>query len=420
MKTIKLVILVLLLLTMAACNNREAKRYWQETVEARLQGQKYVNLRVEVDGYSVLKGKVFDSISTRTFDIHLTPGGLYIHDDFRYKLLTKDSLFIYHYNDGSFTYGNHTQVKTQFEKNIFDYLLSGWTRDLDELIPFYLTPEKNSSFVLDLFDMKYIGIDTVGDSVHVLRLASRWPWKEKAHDGSTIKSTANVGIWVDDATGMVSRVLRTVHCVNDSWGSEIDEITDLRILDILLEAPQLDESLYRKNPERDSSIEFYNINAGEVSPSDFGTWVSEDEADMDAFLDAPIVNTLFDTTTLRRSEGWVLVGFWMYGCRGCVRFMQSLQQEQESLGYRKLEREGVSIMCLNVISSMNEHFREYAKRFGMEDIVYSAKGIGETVSYENMPYYFLLSPEKDVVYQGISLGENYEEVLKAMEKYIRR
>lgn len=389
--------------------------YWQETVVKRIQGQTYVNLRVVMDEYSICKGQNFSIMPTDTIDVHLTPKGLYLKDSYQYTLLTKDSIFVFHFQDGNYSYGRTKGVKSETEDVLLGQLLNGRTyRNLLEMIPFYLNPKNKKAFRPKEFN-EHVGVDVVGNSA-VIRYVNRKPWKEKFPDGKPFQSSENIVVWVDNATGLVTRVRKTIHSTSEGM-SPSNDIVDIRISEISFEKTDIDESLYRKNTCSDSSIAIYNINKKEISPSVAG--VAPEEENLAGFLDAPLIRSSLDTTTLRLAEGWVLVQLWTFGCAPCARFALTMEQERRTLGYRKLEHEGISVMCLNNHSSVTESFKSHVNQFNISDIGYSAKSILGTLNYDAYPYYILLSPDKKIVFRGTDLGEEYRNVLDAKKRYSR-
>lgn len=410
-KTIGIVLAVSLLCGQTACSQNEMKEYWKEKVEGCLFGQQYVNLRVVVDEYSVFNGVEFDIMPTDTIDIHVTPQGLYMKNKFVYKLVTKDSIFAYHFQEGNYTYGRTRGVKTKIGKLIRDQLYDRQHKYLDDLLPFYLKPNKKSSFML----RKFSRMELIGGSM-VMWYTTQPAWKEYFPDGQPIKCSENHVVWIDDISGLVTRVRRTIHKTSNGIDPS-DDIYDLRIIDVNFDKPTIDESLYRKKHTVDSNVAFYNLNNDECSPSLVGSYVDEN---LDGFQKAPLVNASYDTTALQNFEGWVLVNFWTFGCKPCVQFAKQLQHEQTTLGYRKLEKEGIKLVCLNPISTITESFISYVKQYQMSDITYSAKSVADHINWKGYPYYILISPKKEIVFQGSYLGENYKNILEAKKNYTQR
>ena len=411
MKSLKLLAAMLLMGSTVACSQNVAEKYWQEKVVQRLSGQEYVNLRVEIDEYSICNGKEFGIRPTDTLDLHLTPEGFYLKDNDRYKLITEDSIFVYYFKDGYYTYGRTTKLKSRFEKAIYGQLFRRSYDLLMELLPFYLEPKDKKSFKVREFTY----MDYVGSSV-VLRYSTRKPWKDKFYDGVPYENSESIVAWVDDSTGIITRVRRTIHMTSEGI-APADEIVDMRISDISFGKVDIDESLYRKQPSKDTTIAFFNMNKDEFSPSD-GIIVSPNEIDLDVLLDGPLINAGLDTTILRGIEGWVLVDIIGFHCAPCIQFTKQMEKERQELGYRRLEHEGIKVMCVIPHSTDIATFTAFLERHKISDIAYSAPALDGLIKY--VPDYILLSPDKQIVFRGSSLGKEYEKLLKAKKKFIRR
>lgn len=415
MKAIKLfgaLMTLMILEGTVACSQNVAEKYWKEKVVKHLFGQEYVNLRVAVDEYSVCNGQEFDILPTDTIEIHVMPKAIYTKNSYCCKLLTKDSLFRYDFREGNYTYGNHARQESEVESSIFGLLLDDWFREAEKQISFYLTPRNEQVFSIQQF----IGMDLIGNSA-VLWYSMRKPWTDRLKDGSPVEKNESIVAWVDDATGIITRVRRTLHMTSEGT-APADDIIDIRIIDVSFEKVDIDERLYRKTPTNNDSIRFYNINKGEASLSIADRFVEKE--DLNRFLNAPLINVSLDTTSLRNIEGWVLVDIWSFGCKPCAKFAKQMEQEQAELGYRKLEHEGIKVVCLNPHSLVTETFKAYVKRFKISDIAYSAQTINGVMDWRGYPYYFLLSPDKKIVYRGNNLGENYENILKAKKEHSKR
>ena len=141
---------------------------------------------------------------------------------------------------------------------------------------------------------------------------------------------------------------------------------------------------------------------------------SSDTIVTDKLLDFPLVDLNNDTTTLREQDGWVLLNFCTLTSEYSMRQLDIYAQEKDSLGYRILEKKGVKIMAIEHRSNNMEYIEKYAKKHSSEDITYSAKGIFNAIDVQFWDYYYLISPDKKVVYRTDKLGD-YSEILKKIE-----
>ncbi|MBR2050862.1 MAG: hypothetical protein IJ961_00110 [Bacteroidales bacterium] len=128
----------------------------------------------------------------------------------------------------------------------------------------------------------------------------------------------------------------------------------------------------------------------------------------DKLLDFPIVNLKNDTTTLREQDSWVLLYFWRYEDSN-IEQLERYVHEKNSLGYIIPENEDVRIMAIEPSSNNMEYIQRVADKYDCEDIIYSAKEIYNAIDVLYNKYY-LISPDKKVVYKSSTLGDYGEAV----------
>lgn len=136
----------------------------------------------------------------------------------------------------------------------------------------------------------------------------------------------------------------------------------------------------------------------------------------DTLLQYPLISMEGDTTSLSEFEGWLLLDFWSFGCKSCYQWLQLLDKERNSPEGSILDAEGIQILSINPLSDNGPKIRELAKRFNAESFIYHAKGIGNLLDMRYMPRYYLLSPDKEIVYQSGNLGD-YKKLIEAKRNY---
>lgn len=141
---------------------------------------------------------------------------------------------------------------------------------------------------------------------------------------------------------------------------------------------------------------------------------SSDTVVTDKLLDFPLVDLKNDTTTLREQEGWILLNLWTLNCEPCMEQFDKYSLEKDFLGYRVLENEGVKIMAIEHHSNNMEYIEKVAKKYDCEDIIYSGKELYSVINLPYYGYYYLISPEKKVVYRNAKLGD-YEEIINKLK-----
>ncbi len=137
---------------------------------------------------------------------------------------------------------------------------------------------------------------------------------------------------------------------------------------------------------------------------------------LDSVLYYPMVSMSGDTTCIAQQQGWLLIDFWRFGCRGCYEGMAKLKKEQDSLGYRILNEQGIKILMINAISDNMHRLDSMACRYDLKDCIYSAKGMGELIDIHVMPQYYLVSPQKQIVAATNNLGD-YSDLIQRKKSY---
>ena len=132
----------------------------------------------------------------------------------------------------------------------------------------------------------------------------------------------------------------------------------------------------------------------------------------------PFVGLQNDTITLDETEGWLLLDLWQFGCSPCYQGFAQLQRERDSIGHTLLEGKGIRIMAANAMSDNMELITKVAEKYKVHDMLYAGKGITGLFALVNhgLPSYFLISPEKEIVWRSNYLGD-YSELLEAKANY---
>lgn len=130
----------------------------------------------------------------------------------------------------------------------------------------------------------------------------------------------------------------------------------------------------------------------------------------------PLISLNNDSTYLKDKNSWILLNLWSLNCPSCIENISKYKHEKDSLGYRILENEGIEILAINYHTDNMDLIRNMAEKTNSTDIMYSAKGINAHISIPSLGYYYLISPDKKVVFKDYKLG-NYSELIKAKEEY---
>ena len=143
---------------------------------------------------------------------------------------------------------------------------------------------------------------------------------------------------------------------------------------------------------------------------------STNEEINETILNYPLVSLKNDTTYLKDNDSWVLLNLWTQNCPPCIENLDNYKHEKDSLGYRTLEIEGIEILAINYSTDNMELLNNIANKTNSNDIIYSAKGLNAYINIPYLGYYYLISPDKKVIFKDYKLGD-YSELLKTKEEY---
>lgn len=144
---------------------------------------------------------------------------------------------------------------------------------------------------------------------------------------------------------------------------------------------------------------------------------SKTETDIDRVVRYPLINTEHDTVTIKEMNGYVLLNFWTFTCSVCLKQLGRYGNEKDTLGSMVFEKNGITPIAINYKSNNIEEISRVGKKYNINEIMYSGKGMDEVAPCPYQGYYYLIAPnKKDIVFEGYTLGD-YTEVLKAKEEY---
>ncbi len=135
-----------------------------------------------------------------------------------------------------------------------------------------------------------------------------------------------------------------------------------------------------------------------------------------AVLDFPLIDLAGASKMIREQEGWVLLNFWNYNCPPCIEHLKGMGHEKDSLGQYFLEGKDVKILAINYTSNNFELMGVVGEKTGTSELLYSAVGMGSVIRIPSMGYYYLVSPDRQIVYETGNLGD-YSELLEAKANY---
>lgn len=143
---------------------------------------------------------------------------------------------------------------------------------------------------------------------------------------------------------------------------------------------------------------------------------SSNKSMTDDLLNYPLRKLDGSETTIAQTNGWLLLNFWSINCQPCVAHLKEMGQEKDSLGNYYLETQGVKVLAINHRSNNVELIRSIAEKTNTFEIVYYANGMGSVIDIPMLGYYYLVSPDKQIVYETYNLGD-YSELLEGKANY---
>lgn len=149
------------------------------------------------------------------------------------------------------------------------------------------------------------------------------------------------------------------------------------------------------------------------------SWLSANEKDTimtSKLLTYPIFDMNGKATTIKEQESWVLLNFWFFGCVTCKDFFEALRLEEEENGYTFFSKNNIKIMAINPLSSDKEKIKKEVQKFKMEHNAYYSKGINEYLFMRHMPMYYLVSPDKKIIYHSSKIND-YSYIYKIIKAY---
>ncbi len=138
----------------------------------------------------------------------------------------------------------------------------------------------------------------------------------------------------------------------------------------------------------------------------------------DIFWNFPLLSTLADTIHLKNTSGWRLLNFWTIGCRPCYEQFLKYSREKDSLNMLFLESNGIKVYCIEPSSPRIDLIKKVADQFNLDDIMFSAKGIGRHIKLEGVPEYILISPDNKVIFRTCTI-DNYIKILELKNKTLK-
>ena len=231
-----------------------------------------------------------------------------------------------------------------------------------------------------------------------------------AYDPKTGKKVSvynEVDWFVNDATGTLDSVFSVQYPLDFE---NRKEYIIIRNIDFSSKQQYIDSVFELNDPRYDN----YSRHDSKNPP--LSNAYSSNKSMTDDLLNYPFTKLDGAMTSIAENEGWLLLNFWSINCQPCVAHLQEMGQEKDSLGKYYLESQGVKILAINHSSNNVDLIRSIAEKTNTREIVYIANGMGGVINIPMLGYYYLISPDKQIVFETYNLGD-YSELLEAKANY---
>lgn len=318
--------------------------------------------------------------------------------------LTKDSFWVVNHSNGTFAIGTR-RTDTLPGLSLFVTAFNHIVGSLGYSAYWMSVP---SSYRGQLYD----GTDTMIDGRNYLCVAET-STRSLAYDRKTgnydIPIVDTIFYYYDTELSWVTSISLRRSILSDiEYRFEIHNIQE--------NATILNDSLFDPDRASKDSYKIYCL-PGEVPHSLAGI----DYSDSEKYLSDDVLHSLLytvygDTVRIKDISGWKLLNFWTYSCGACLEHFGKLQEEKYEQGYRTLDSNGITVICINHLSGNTKRFGEITDRFDMADISYAGRDFtGINVPYT--PYYVLCAPDNRIVFKG--QYKDYDSLIKHKRKYER-
>lgn len=321
----------------------------------------------------------------------------------RYLYYAKDTIVISDFVNENYIFGSLSDNRnSEINKSI----LSKYIFDLCNSLPFLFYNvkggfvfEKETDTVIDGFGCKLVRYNALAGYEYDF---------EKQTRGKPLYSHISMFLTKSGDTPLKVIVKEDgLEGFDDVYEIDIDDTNEPRW-------PEWTKSAFDINSVAFANFTFFDLDKKQIPASEMGK-ISTDTM-TEKLLHYPLVNSRGDTTSLNDFDGWVLLDFWIFGCRPCTEFHKRIQQEREKTGKILFKDMGIDILSIYILGGNTQTFRDYVSAYNIADISYAARDISLVINTPSFPRFFLVSPDKQIVYTTGDLSDN-SELLKAKKEF---
>lgn len=135
-------------------------------------------------------------------------------------------------------------------------------------------------------------------------------------------------------------------------------------------------------------------------------------------LEWNLVNSDKDTTNLKNENSWILLVTWYEGCSACKTWIANYTKEKKEKGFSELEKNGIKVICINPFAKDFSRMRKTEELLNAKGLLYSANGLHKVIDMYRFPSYYLISPNKEIVFSTSSIIKDNQIFVEEMQKHL--
>ena len=404
----------------ALAQNTDPNQYWQEHFVKKMQNVKELYFKITLWESNDKRGSLYKSLyGDRDYlsaEFNITSNSIEVYQNSRCMCIKADTMKIVEHNFQAVSFGaiHPDSLNPEFSKS-YPPALQLWPYynfSMNKYAPFYLNPTSVQDFKIDFYKMA----DTIIEQESVKMLYS-------------VKHTSNIINSDDSRTPIYDTIIYFCNKKNDLvekiivFPGDPNGRSSYYDFDILPKSKNCNaENIFDFNNSMYENFEKYDFNLDILHPSLWMLGMTDNYQRQDSSISAEVLNfplkDPYDKTHyLKDFSGWILIDLFSYSCPPCYAFHNKLKQEQDSLGYRILEKENINMVCL--IPSPNTNLlKTYADKFNINNISFCSDiKLCKYFNAVSFPKYYLYAPDGHLVFEGFINAGNYSPLLKAKAEY---
>jgi hypothetical protein len=117
-------------------------------------------------------------------------------------------------------------------------------------------------------------------------------------------------------------------------------------------------------------------------------------------------------------NSWILLVTWYEGCSACKTWIANYTKEKKEKGFSELEKNGIKVICINPFAKDFIRMRKTEELLNAKGLLYSANGLHKVIDLYRFPSYYLISPNKEIVFSTSSIIKDNQIFVEEMQKHL--